>query len=218
MALLKIDFRPTLRFFPCHLVDRMLQSQTWTGIYHRIATHQRIRVRVADCWLSLLNWCLGNAFEETWRTVVRSLGWLILFRRFGQYWLIWTMGSFEPLFSNGHKQRDAKVNSFARKYEGKVSALTCQDFCKAQLEQNQTMFTMNMCDSPKTMDQALLQTLFQFRGNKPNKGYFPVKTSGILNVVILNDMPKRPLKKVLCSRRHAHTCMTAWKYIYNKWN
>ena len=71
---------------------------------------------------------------------------------------------------------------------------------------------MNMCDNPKTMGQAVFQALFQFRGNKPHKGYFPVKNCGILNVVILNDMPKRPLKKVLCSRRHAHTCMTAWKY------
>ena len=54
---------------------------------------------------------------------------------------------------------------------------------------------MNMCDKPKTMGQTLFHKFFQFLGNKPNKGYFPVKNCGIPNVVILNS-PKRPLKKV----------------------
>ena len=56
---------------------------------------------------------------------------------------------------------------------------------------------MNMCDKPQKqwVKQTLFQKLFQFLGNKPNKGYFPVKNCGIPNVLILNS-PKRPLKKV----------------------
>lgn len=178
-----------------------------------MATHQRIRVRVANSCLSLLNWCLGNV----WR------------KQGGLSFVVW--GDWSSLDVSGNIDPCEPVSNTGHQTTQRKSQLFLQENMKATCLlwlANHNLSRINQCWEhvlPWTCvinlknngsNKLSFKCFFQFLGNKPNKGYFPVKNSGIPNVVILNS-PKRFLKKVqLVHVVMLSFCMTAWKY--KKWH